>query len=109
VLSEEPNVLRIQGLVVAVGTIMGQAIDLLQILASSTRVSFVLLRYVTRQLRLGLADAPLTRTHARTHARTDGEPPDTKYLFLGDYSGRGDHEVIAVCLVLALKVSSACG
>jgi hypothetical protein len=47
--------------------------------------------------------------HARTHARTDGEPPDTKYLFLGDYSGRGDHEVIAVCLVLALKVSSACG
>jgi len=33
-----------------------------------------------------------------------GKPPDTNYLFMGDYVDRGHHSVETLSLVVALKV-----
>ena len=35
---------------------------------------------------------------------THGYPPDTSYLFLGDYVDRGPHGVECMCLLLALRL-----
>jgi hypothetical protein len=35
----------------------------------------------------------------------DGEPPNTNYLFLGNYVDRGSHGVETISLLLALKVA----
>ena len=36
--------------------------------------------------------------------RTGGEPPETNYIFMGDFVDRGFHSVETFILLLALKV-----
>jgi len=92
VVKTECNVLHIKGPIVVVGNIMAQYLDLLQILVSSTLPPLILslsIRTIHLLIRLPYID---------------GEPPDTRYLFLGDYVNRGEYSILTLSLLLALKV-----
>ncbi|CAE7466869.1 ppp4c [Symbiodinium sp. KB8] len=110
ILVDESNVQRVAAPVAVVGDVHGQFYDLLEVGATSRAGGGAGALASAADLRC--APAP---TSARRHPqlfsapqllKVGGSPPDTNYLFLGDFVDRGFYSVETFLLLLALKVSS---